>query len=59
MKKPKTIVTKVVLGTVTSSILVASCSKEYNFEDNIYGGFAENTATKGMVMLDITKSNLS
>ena len=59
MKQMKPIVTKTVSGVIASSILMSSCMQGYNFEDSLYGVFADNPATKGNVMLSINESNLS
>jgi len=59
MKKPKPLLTKTVIGTVTASMAIASCQKqEYNLEDSIYGSLAEN-GTRGIAMIDIENTNLS
>ncbi len=59
MKKPKTAITKVVIGAVSSSILAASCSKGYDFENSVYGPFADNKMTRGISLIDVEESNLS
>lgn len=59
MKKPNVIVTKVVSGTVATSILISSCNiVEYNLDNSVYGSFAPN-GTKGVALIDISDTNLS
>ena len=43
MKEPKKVITKIIVGTVSSSILIASCNVgNYNLDDNKYGPMADN-----------------
>lgn len=58
MKTPKPIVVKSVAGTVAASVLVSSCSSEFNFDDSYYGSHADNL-TRGVSFIDINESNLS
>lgn len=58
MKKPKPLVTKTVLGLITTSILASSCSSNYNLDDNKYGDHAENF-TLGDNLVDVIEAELS
>ncbi len=59
MKKVNPIITKTVTTTVAASIMISSCYKEHDFEDCVYGPFAENPKTRGVALMDINESNLS
>jgi len=59
MKKKKEILKRIVSGTIASSILLSSCTKEYNVDENsIYGNLSENSL-EGSQFLSIKYSNLS
>lgn len=58
MKKPKPIIVKSVASTVSASILITSCSSEFNFEDSYYGAHTENL-TRGVSLIELNESNLS
>lgn len=59
MKKPKKVLTKIIVGTVSSSILIASCKVgDYNLDGNKYGPMADNNP-EGVRLLDVSESNLS
>lgn len=59
MKKIKTTAKSIISGTLASSILISSCIKEYNIDENsIYGNLSENKLN-GNPFLGIKDSNLS
>lgn len=41
MKKNKRLNPNAVAGTVLATLVINSCTEEYNLKDNIYGEFAE------------------
>lgn len=57
--RKKTLFTKTVVTTVATSVLISSCYNGHDFDDCIYGEFAENTQTRGLSLMDINESNLS
>lgn len=58
MKNPKPIIVKAVLGATATSMLISSCLQGHNFEESLYGPFANNPE-EGQHLFNIDESNLS
>lgn len=58
MKKPKPIIVKAVLGATATSVIISSCLQGHDFEESLYGPFADNTE-EGQHLFNIDESNLS
>lgn len=58
MKKPKPIIVKAILGATATSMLISSCLQGHNFEESLYGPFADNPE-EGQHLFNIDESNLS
>ena len=51
--------TRVIVGTLTASVLVESCNSQYNFEDSIYGPYDEMMIVGGRCLMSVEESNLT
>lgn len=57
--KNNTILTKTIATTLASSVMISSCYKGHDFDDCMYGSFAENPTKKGISLMNVNETNLS